>query len=59
MKVEACIHSLGGEIQEVEILEKLDDGYKVKTEAGVVCHAIFNPFTGLYYADDKYYRMEE
>lgn len=28
--------------------------HRVKTPAGVICTAIFNPFTGLYYADDIY-----
>ena len=41
--------------QEVEILEQLPDGsYIVRTPAGVKCTAIFNVFTGCYFADDVY-----
>ena len=41
--------------QEVEILEQLPDGsYIVRTPAGVKCTAIFNIFTGCYFADDVY-----
>ena len=31
-----------------------DNTHRVRTPAGVVCTAIFNPFTGLYNADDIY-----
>lgn len=48
------IHSknaMGG----LEVLEHVgDNDYIVITEDGVKCHAIFNPFVGCYYADDKY-----
>ena len=41
--------------QEVEILQQLPDGsYIVRTPAGVKCTAIFNVFTGCYFADDVY-----
>ena len=43
----------------VEMLNKVgDNDYLVKTPEGIVCHAIFNPFVCLYYADDVY-RVEE
>ena len=41
--------------QVCEYLAKTGDNtHRVKTPAGVICTAIFNPFTGLYYADDIY-----
>ena len=63
--VPAMIQSLNlhGNRQEefvlVEMLDKVgDNDYIVRTPAGVKCHAIFNPFVCLYYADDVY-RVEE
>ena len=51
---EAMIHSKSARGM-VEIIRKAgDNDYIVKTEDGIVCHAIFNPFVGLFYADDKY-----
>lgn len=59
MKVRAMLQSIN-EPREVEIIND-DFGYEgnqrkylVKTPDGVVCEAIFNCFTGLYYADDVY-----
>lgn len=38
-----------------EMLRKVgDNDYLVRTPAGITCHAIFNPFVCLYYADDVY-----
>lgn len=51
---DACIHSLGGEIRKVRIVEKVGDNSYVAEYNGTFCTAIFNPFVGLYYADDKY-----
>ena len=59
MKVRAMLQS-AKEIREVEMIDnnyKFDGNqkkYLVKTPDGVVCEAIFNCFTGLYYADDVY-----
>lgn len=56
---DAMIHSKNC-VGKVEVLEELGpNDYKVKTEDGVTCHAIFNGFTALYYADDKYEVIEE
>lgn len=52
-KVMACIHSLDGELGEVTIIERRQNDYIVDYN-GVRCTAIFNPFVGLFYADDKY-----
>lgn len=44
--------------EEVEILDgRMEEGvttYIVRTQDGIVCTAIFNIFTGTYYADDVY-----
>lgn len=58
MIVPAMIHSKGV-IEAVEIIERLGNNeYIVMTEDGIKCHAIFNIFTGLWYADDKYAVIE-
>ena len=42
-------------LQDIEILSKVgDNDYIVRTPSGVCCHAIFNSFTGFYFADDVY-----
>lgn len=54
MKVIAMVHSKE-QREEVELLEKIgDNNYLVLTKGGVKCTAIFNPFVGIFYADDKY-----
>ena len=52
-KAEAMVNSIG-KVKEIEVLEKRgDNNYLVKV-GDVICSAIFNPFVGLYYADDVY-----
>ena len=51
---EMHIHSLNGELREAAILEKVGDNDYIAEYDGVKCHAIFNPFVGRYYVDDKY-----
>ena len=42
-------------LEDVEILEVVgDNDYIVRTPDGIRCHALFNPFTGFYFADDVY-----
>lgn len=57
MKVTAMVHSKEKR-EEVELLEKrnFSNGgqYLVRTNDGVLCTAIFNPYVCLYYADDLY-----
>ena len=48
------IHSLNGEMREATILEKTGDNQYLADFGGVKCTAIFNPFVGAYYVDDKY-----
>lgn len=58
----AKIHSLDGEIREVTVYDIDRSGtqtiYKVEYN-GVKCTAIFNPFVGILYADDKYGIIKE
>ena len=47
------------ELADVEILEVAgSNDYIVKTPDGIYCHALFNPFTGFYFADDVYRVVE-
>ena len=51
---EMHIHSLNGELREATIVEKIGDNRYVAEFGGVRCSAIFNPFVGHFYVDDKY-----
>jgi hypothetical protein len=57
-KCECYIHSLKqdgqGVLAEATILKRLGDNDYLADYNGVKCHAIFNPFVGRYYVDDKY-----
>lgn len=59
-KTMAHIHSLNGDMREVTVLEtkytRNSTLYIVDYE-GVLCTAIFNFFSGDYYADDVYGRL--
>lgn len=48
------IHSLGGEIREATIVEKVGDNKYIADYNSVKCSAIFNPFVGEFYVDDIY-----
>ena len=55
--IEKCkcrIHSLGGGFGEATIIRKTGDNAYIAEYNGVKCTAIFNPFSGAYYVDDKY-----
>ncbi len=65
MKVKAMLHSMDTDgrhrapLQDVELLRQVgDNDYLVKTSTGIKCHALYNIFTGYYFADDVY-RVEE
>jgi hypothetical protein len=57
-KCECYVHSLKKDGQnvlaEATIVKKLGDNDYLADYNGVKCHAIFNPFAGRYYVDDKY-----
>ena len=52
-KANAMVHSLN-QIREVTIIEKTGDNQYVAEFEGTYATAIFNFFTGLYYVDDIY-----
>lgn len=57
---QAHINSLDGKLDEITVLEKIEDArqpYYIVNYRGVKCTAIFNWFTGSYYADDVYGRI--
>lgn len=59
MKVTAMVHSKEKR-EEVELIKKIgDNNYLVETNDGVKCTAIYNPFVGIYYADDIYGIIKE
>ena len=64
-KTKAYINSLNQgkmistEKAEVKVLEQVGDNDYIVDYNGVKCHAVFNFFTGAYYADDIYGRIEE
>lgn len=57
-EAKAMIHSLG-EVRVVTIKEKVGDNSYLAEFNGGIFTAIFNPFTCLYYVDDKYGRVEK
>lgn len=56
---EMHIHSLDGELREATIVEKVGDNQYVAEYNGVRCSAIYNPFVGRFYVDDKYGIIKE
>lgn len=53
-KIQARIHSLGGQFAEVTIISKKSDNDVIVDYKGVRCTAIYNIFAGCYYVDDIY-----
>ena len=56
-KEQAHIHSLDGKLSEITILGETMQGQQrtfIVDYKGIRCTAIFNVFTGAYYADDKF-----
>ena len=64
-KTTAYIYSLNQgkinstETAEVTVIKQVGDNDYIVDYNGVKCHAIFNFFTGYYYADDIYGRVEK
>lgn len=56
-KIQAPIHSLNGEMDEITIIDKVGDNDYIVDYKGVKCHALFNWFNCAYYADDLYGRI--
>lgn len=55
----AHIFSLGGELDEITILEYKGNNNYIVDYNGVKCTAIFNIFECTYYADDIFGRIEQ
>lgn len=53
-KIQARIHSLGGQFAEVTIISEKSDNDVIVDYKGVHCTAIYNPFVNCYYVDDIY-----
>ena len=53
MKTQAMVHSLN-KLAEVEIVEHNSNNDVKAVYNGLLCTAVFNPFSGYYYVDDKY-----
>lgn len=53
-KIQARIHSLGGQFDEVTIISEKSDNDIIVDYNGVRCTAIYNVFVGCYYVDDVY-----
>lgn len=58
-KTKAHINSLGGQTDEITVLQQVGDNDYLVDYKGVKCHAIFNPFVCEYYADDLYTIVKE
>lgn len=58
-KTYAHINSLGGQKDEITVLQQVGDNDYLVDYKGVKCHAIFNPFVCEYYADDLYTIVKE
>lgn len=58
-KTYAHINSLGGQKDEITVLQQVGDNDYLVDYKGVKCHAIFNPFVCEYYADDLYTVVKE
>ena len=48
------IHSLDGAMREATIVEMVGENSYIAEYNGVRCTAIYNPFAGAFYVDDKY-----
>lgn len=55
----AHIHSLNGEMDEITIIDKIGDNDYIVDYKGAKCHALYNWFNCIYYADDVYSIVKE
>lgn len=55
----AHINSLKGGVDEITVLEQVGDNDYIVEYKGVKCHALFNWFVCMFYADDLYRRVEQ
>ncbi len=52
--IQAAIHSLQGKMDTVTIIEHRDNNHVIAKYHGGFYYAIYNPFSGTYYVDDLY-----
>ena len=57
-KIQAMVNSQHG-LCEVEIIKHEDTNNVIAKYKGTLYTAVYNPFTGLYYVDDIYGRLED
>ena len=55
----AHINSLKGKVDEITVLEQVGNNDYIVEYKGVKCHALFNWFVCMFYADDLYRRVEQ
>lgn len=53
-KASCVIHSLNGKEAIATILDKVGENNYIAEYNGVKCTALYNPFVGRFYLDDKY-----
>ena len=53
-EIQAHIHSLGGELDLVKIVEHKDNNHVIAQYHGEYYTAVFNPYVAQYYVDDKF-----
>ena len=59
METEAVIHSLDGKLDTAIILSHEDNNHCLAEYKGQVYTAVWNPFSGYYYVDDIYGKVEK
>lgn len=57
-KTMAHIKSLNGVMDEIIVIEEQDNNHIIVDYKGTLCRAIYNIFSGAYYADDVYSKIE-
>ena len=57
--IEAHIHSLDGKLDTVTIIEHKDNNHVIAQYHGEYYTAVFNPFVGQYYVDDKFGHIQD
>ena len=58
LKTKARIHSLNGQLDDVEIIEQRGDNDYIALYKGSRCTAIYNPFACAFYVDDIYGKLD-
>ncbi len=59
LETEAVIHSLNGKLDTAIIISHEDCNHCLAEYKGEVCTAVWNPFSGYYYVDDIYGKVQK